>query len=68
MEEFLNLEIFNLLNFVNVNIKDNVKEMHYIELVGLIQKIYLKSKEKEEDRCDSNEDKDEDNEYGGQYI
>jgi len=67
MEEFLNLEIFNLLNYVNVNIKDNVKEMHYIELVGLIQKIYLKSKEKKEDCYDCDDD-DEDNEYGGQYT
>jgi len=67
MEEFLNLEIFNLLNYVNVNIKDNVKEMHYIELVGLIQKIYLKSKEKKED-CYVSDDDDEDNEYGGQYT
>lgn len=67
MDEKLDLEIFNLLNYVNVNIKDNVKEMHYIELVGLIQKIYLKSKQKKED-CYACDDDDEDNEYGGQYI
>jgi hypothetical protein len=64
MDEKLDLEIFNLLTYVNVNIKDNVKEMHYIELVGLIQKIYLKSKEKKE----VVDDDDEDQEYGGQYI
>ena len=64
MANKLDLEIFNLLNFVNVNIKDNVKEMHYIELLGHIQRIYLKTKEKEV----VDDDDDDDEEYGGQYI
>jgi len=67
MDEQLDLEIYNLLNYVNVNIKENVKEMHYIELVSLIQRIYLKTKEVDCYACDDESD-DEDEEYGGQYI
>jgi len=56
-------ELLELLSFVDTRIKNNVKENDYINLVKIIQKIYLKNKE----LTDQSEDEEDYNDVYGSY-
>jgi hypothetical protein len=57
------IEFTELLNFVECNLKNNIKENDYIILLRLIQKIYLMKKAKQD-----SDDEDEDyNDVYGSY-
>ena len=57
------IEFTELLNFVECNLKNNIKENDYIILLQLIQKIYLMKKAKQD-----SDDEDEDyNDVYGSY-
>ena len=56
-------ELLELLSFVDIKIKNNVKENDYINLVKIIHKIYLKNKEQE----DQSDEEDVDNDIYGSY-
>jgi len=62
-------ELLELLSFVDLKIKNNVKENDYINLVKIIHKIYLKNKDQYEkdDSDDENNDEDVDNDIYGSY-
>jgi len=51
-------ELLELLSFVDLKIKNNVKENDYINLVKIIHKIYVKNKEQEAISDDENDDND----------
>jgi|DEB0MinimDraft_10_1074344.scaffolds.fasta_scaffold06692_6 hypothetical protein len=53
------MEEFNrLLNFIELNIKDKIKEGNYIQLLSLIQNIYFKTKSIKENDSDIEEESD----------
>ena len=58
-------ELLELLSFVDIKIKNNVKENDYINLVKIIHKIYLKNKDQYEK--DDSDDEDVDNDIYGSY-
>jgi len=58
-------ELLELLSFVDLKIKNNVKENDYINLVKIIHKIYLKNKDQYEK--DDSDDEDVDNDIYGSY-
>ena len=58
-------ELLQLLSFVDLKIKNNVKENDYLNLVKIIHKIYLKNKE--QDKKDDNNDEDDYNDIYGSY-
>ena len=58
-------ELLQLLSFVDLKIKNNVKENDYLNLVKIIHKIYLKNKE--QDEKDDNNDEDDYNDIYGSY-
>jgi len=61
------IEFSELLNFVECNLKNNIKENDYIILLRLIQKIYLMKKAKQ-DEVSHSDDEDEDyNDVYGSY-
>jgi len=62
-------ELLELLSFVDIKIKNNVKENDYINLVKIIHKIYLKNKDQYEKDVsdDENNDEDVDNDIYGSY-
>jgi hypothetical protein len=57
-------ELLELLSFVDIKIKNNVKENDYINLVKIIHKIYLKNKDQYENDSD---DENDDNDIYGSY-
>ena len=56
-------ELLELLSFVDIKIKNNVKENDYINLVKIIHKIYLKNKDQYE-KHDSDDENDDNDIYG----
>ena len=58
-------ELLELLSYVDLKIKNNVKENDYLNLVKIIHKIYLKNKE--QDKKDDNNDEDDYNDIYGSY-
>lgn len=51
------MEEFNkLLNFIELNIKDKIKEGNYIQLLGLIQNIYLIKKQENDSDIEEESD------------
>jgi hypothetical protein len=58
-------ELLELLSYVDLKIKNNVKENDYLNLVKIIHKIYLKNKE--QDEKDDNNDEDDYNDIYGSY-
>ena len=58
-------ELLELLSFVDLKIKNNVKENDYINLVKIIHKIYLKNKL--QDEKDDSDDENDDNDIYGSY-
>ena len=49
-------ELLELLSFVDLKIKNNVKENDYLNLVKIIHKIYLKNKDQDEKNSDEEDD------------
>jgi len=59
------IEFTELLNFVECNLKNNIKENDYIILLRLIQKIYLMKKAKQDS---DDEDEDYNDVYGSYWL
>jgi hypothetical protein len=49
--------IVDLLDFIDINIKDNIKEYHYMQLLNLVGKLNKENKveNEEERRCEIDE-------------